>query len=505
MPGSQEIVIKEVSVENPGLGNCAFYAYAMALIYIIQEENIYRCRTMFTRWETIDPSISDLFDEIIAYNLEADTTERTDMLDRLQRSLRQLSFKTQIKQLQKACMEAKDNYKQLLTEHNFVLFARLYHGTSSKEDEIAFATFPEINEALTILKQHIATDKILDLDNNALKQLQADIANEKAALTLLKNGQMTALSLPSHFDEMSKASFAAWSKEREKLIAEFINDREASLFTKRYAYEDHELVKLFLSLFYGKDRDLNTITYDNAPAADAPIVKALALITEEAFYGSDLDLECLSVPFNINFRCLSNGAETQQVEYSAEKHMVTLDNVGEHWLTKITIAEIVPSTIQDSKPIESTSGQDTQQENETSSVQVFNDPDQLTALQDKVCKAVNEYIDYSHNIWFSLFHHHGANGRNRARQFKQHILAAQSFQEAKSMLIDYLHNQNNGNTHPHSCRTMLLHEFISHESKTALKEVSQHYTKFLAEFVEIMPCMNKLNADKTSSNLCKQF
>lgn len=93
--------------------------------------------------------------------------------------------------------------------------------------------------------------------------------------------------------------------------------------------------------------------------------------------------------------------------------------------------------------------------------------------------ALNEYRNYRENhCRWSLFHRHGRTGVRRAKELLtvlQHPVA-----DGRRMrdLLDYLSNDANGNTHPHSFRTVLLHRllkvFKSDESIT-LAEVSRDY------------------------------
>ena len=88
-PGQKDspaVIIKEKPIDNPGGGDCAFYAFAIGLIDIIQEENYYLCTTMFDRWKALDPSTSALFDEIKVCDLTTGRVQKSQMLVKLQQS-----------------------------------------------------------------------------------------------------------------------------------------------------------------------------------------------------------------------------------------------------------------------------------------------------------------------------------------------------------------------------------------------------------------------------------
>lgn len=119
------LFLRERIIDNPGLGNCAFYAFAIGLVNIIQEEAKYNRRTMFHRWVGLDRSISGLYDEILQLNFEDPDKE---LLDRLQSSLRIVTYQYQIRELRNVCAFRNGNYNRLTGNSNFVNFAALYYG-----------------------------------------------------------------------------------------------------------------------------------------------------------------------------------------------------------------------------------------------------------------------------------------------------------------------------------------------------------------------------------------
>jgi hypothetical protein len=131
-----------------------------------------------------------------------------------------------------------------------------------------------------------------------------------------------------------------------------------------------------------------------------------------------------------------------------------------------------------------------------------NENEKLNQLKELVASATKSYNEYSNNISFSLFHHHGRAGRARATEFIQNFSVIESYDEALNTLLKFLKNSKNGNTHPHSYRTMLLHtlstnkEVEGNNDAKALKETSKRFLSLTTAFVE----QYELQPDKQSTN-----
>lgn len=106
----------------------------------------------------------------------------------------------------------------------------------------------------------------------------------------------------------------------------------------------------------------------------------------------------------------------------------------------------------------------------------------LQNLQRKVWSAAMDYCDYSNGIWFSFFHRHGSSGRKRARDFATSFYKIEDYDNAKDTLAVFLKNKENGNTHPHSFRTMLLYELLEPGNRLSYKNTSDHFNSKLDEF-----------------------
>ncbi|HHF7368379.1 TPA: hypothetical protein ACPSKY_003536 [Legionella bozemanae] len=119
------------------------------------------------------------------------------------------------------------------------------------------------------------------------------------------------------------------------------------------------------------------------------------------------------------------------------------------------------------------------------------DQKELNRLIHIVHRTVIAYCTYSDGIIFSLFHRHGASGRTRASKFDEQFSLVEDLEQAKNMLVNFLEDSKNGNTHPHSFRTMLLQGLLaaneSHNKKD-LKYISKNYSALLEEFQgELIP------------------
>lgn len=110
----------------------------------------------------------------------------------------------------------------------------------------------------------------------------------------------------------------------------------------------------------------------------------------------------------------------------------------------------------------------------------------LARLKIYVSLAKQQYVHHSEGIRFSLFHFHGKTGRIRAFDFEEKFHEIQNYDEAVSVLKAFLHDKNNGNTHPHSFRTMLLSTLIGIDGYP-FAMVSREFDESLAELDRVLP------------------
>lgn len=411
------ILVGEKTINNPGEGNCAFYAFAIGLIDIIQYEKACGRRDMFDRWVAFDDSISTQYDAICAHDFD---NPDADLLNQLQNSLRLVSYHAQRTDLQKAAANPARHYRKLVGTSIYNKFAELYHNPAADPRFNVLANSgPVLDAILRINRRRVATNS-----------------------------------------------------------------------------EHLTLVPLFLSLLYGNHTDINAITVETNPSDDSPIIESMGNITQEFFWGTHLDLDFLAVAFNVNFHPLLNGRPLQRFNDNPELHTITVNNDHNiHWTTQVTRTQERPgpdfARDNTEAPTFNASGRRLNEVSAFERAGMKNDQVKLEFLQSAITRATIDYVNYSNNIWFSLFHRHGNTGRVRAQSFLTRFLEIEDYDEAKKCLIEYLSNENNnGNTHPHSYRTMLLQEMQvlpgSEQSKPTLQDISKHFDTRLTELANVL-------------------
>lgn len=112
--------------------------------------------------------------------------------------------------------------------------------------------------------------------------------------------------------------------------------------------------------------------------------------------------------------------------------------------------------------------------------------------QDKISTAITTtykaYELYTRGIRFCLFHVHGEKGIRRANSFRATFNKSLTIEEQKHNVVDYLQNTENGNTHPHSFRTMLLAQLLDKElSDESLRDVSANFLMYLDQYSTCAP------------------
>ncbi len=616
-------------IDNPGLGNCAFYAFAIGLIDIIKKERAAHGdvrRPMFERWVALDPSLTNDYYAICAFDLNNPNKQKA-LLDRMQMGLRRIAYQYKIDELRKACVQSRvdDGYKSLVGTSSFVNFSYLFYGLKKDNDsrynefsdnkiktalfggrnfhlltefpanlnqfknsyifcndELSYinvkgeATKVKINK-LALFKKELA--KINDSGASSLKLTAEQVrklitsngghtptatlkrvsVNEALAskgLTELELKKRLSLAMLPHLLEnvlnISEAeqqapwqaifNEATWNVDRPKLVElieahlpslteqERDNRRKAisealyegvSAEIKKHViailqedntlfvdgYENYTLAPLFLRLFYGDDVALDAITEETPIAPDSMIPPAIQRITQNYFWGTHLDLDYLSYPFEVNLHTLENKQQKYPFTDLPDRPILTVNNEGNgHWTTFIEeIQTVVPRPTHNTKTVKDTKTANKPEETikpegrvesgkkvevgSTSSLlhkpgrnKLFKELSNVETLQRAIGDAVIRYCDYSDNITFSFFHRHGETGRQRAKDFLAEINEVKDFNEAKKRLVSYLENNKNGNTHPHSFRTMLLHELINANLHCTLAETSKNYDWQLVQF-----------------------
>ncbi|WP_133139760.1 hypothetical protein [Legionella genomosp. 1] len=451
-----QFIIRNKSVNNPGLGNCAFYALATGLIHIIQEESSGNSRGLFDHWLALqeqfqlEASIDTLYPRICAFNIEESKRTRADreLLDNLQKALRELLFKSQLEELEQVCSNPGDDYTLFRSNSQFSDFAAVYH-----EDINRIRNYNEFTNSAVILRE--------------IRALKA---------------------------------------KHDQLLREL---READDTVEEIPFEriNLDLQSLFLRLLYGKEVSLPT----NIPfAQDSPIILGMKKITQNYTWGSHSHLDSLARTLHVNLHYLVNGQATQPFKDIPNLHCITIDNQNNlHWVTRIPIAcdrlkkLSSPTPEAPNSPAADTSfdapffdlsypAKSPKSEARHSLTELTDLPD-LTEdqilLRDLIIQAERSFAEYQYHykrIWFSLFNRHGETGQRNANNFVQKLKTKETYQEALAFLIDYLENKKpeNGNTNPHSFRTILLKHMLGEESLTPLKLISNGFTYFLQQYKE---------------------
>lgn len=121
-------------VDNPGQGNCMFYAFAIGLINIIQQEHLVNKTVFFNQWLALDPTVQPYFDKIVAMDLQHPDV---GLLKVLQRQLRQLIFDVRIKELREAA--GKKTTTAWLSNSTYMEFAGYFFENTVRDSSNPFS------------------------------------------------------------------------------------------------------------------------------------------------------------------------------------------------------------------------------------------------------------------------------------------------------------------------------------------------------------------------------
>lgn len=437
------VLLQVKRINNPGGGDCAFYAFAIGLIDIIQEEQVIGKQDMFNRWVALAPSLNALYDSICRFDMKKQDVE---LLKRLQKTLRTIYYETQLQQLREACVKStKDNrYKFLTATKIYNDFSALYYGIVEK-----------INAAFNL---------------NANYNL---FANSKKLRGLVAG-------LPKSKLETSEEKITEAYNKAVKLIFT-VKDLNSIEIIKNN--EQLILAPLLIRLIYGSKVTLDTLTEETPVNPESLIIKLMQRITQDGVWGTLSDLTHLASVFNVNL-CTYLNNQRQPFEAEPAYHTIFMNNENDiHWTTRVCIAETVEPTKAPAVPLASgkknlpEKGSAPKPKNAAPKPSELKtdgtDKYKLTQLRHQVTMACIKYSNYSSSIWFSLFHRHGGAGRARERLFREQFASINNYDEAKRELLRFLaDNNDNGNKHPHSLRTMILHEVLESQHKISLQTTS---------------------------------
>ncbi|MCL9684694.1 hypothetical protein [Legionella maioricensis] len=491
------ILIREEIIDNPARGNCGFYAFAIDLIDKIQEENISNKRVIFNQWIELDPSLHEQYEAICSFDLD---NPDPALLDQLQASLRLIVHHGQLVELKKACANPANDYQELIGNATYIKFAEFYHNREVDKHFNEFAASPEISMALG--------------------ELQLKVISNFEHLTLVP----LFLSLMYGKDVDPKSiTLETNPTEQSPVIAAMAN------ITQDYFWGAHHDLNFLASIF---KVNLHCLQYGSAAYAPVDLPdRYITKINHEGIHWTTSMARARvrpAISFNESGESLfqeplmddkppaTASKKKKRAKRSAKEELSTsalksssLTSVIDEPLTFTSEGhDIVPKL----PPVVEPSPSPTNVEPRKKAVRFYfspsqlegqrkhnlelleqelgqvskktNKPDediqQLEFLRGAVSRATIAYTEYSESIWFSLFHRHGNTGRVRARTFHERFLDIENSTDAKKNLICFLSNDdNNGNTHPHSFRTMLLQE-LQTEPKT-LQYTSEHFDDMLEE------------------------
>lgn len=474
------IELQERVIDNPAKGNCGFYAFAIGLINIIQQEGT---RETFDKWVHLDPSINSYYEAICQFDFDKPNNE---LLEVLQRSLRVITYNQQIEELRWACTSAqkRDEYRTLVATSTYRRFAEMYHGTNIDPHFNPFITSKAIKDALA------------KIDNGKVVPGHEALILAPLFISLIYGENVapetiTVLTAPKLNSPVIQAlqnitQDFVWATHEE--LDYLANAFEVNLHTlengvQRYPFHDlpnrntitvnnqgnaHWTTRVTLAKKISKPLEQPpNIPQRITPLLDLSSQKITGLKTESPQPKSDVVPKELTNQDRDSYKKEKVAQTLVHAVVSPEKeHHIKIEQTS-RFLRKQT--QVIES---DAIPLVPFDDEAHQKE--------FN---QLIRI---VNRTVLDYCNHSEGIIFSIFHHHGNAGRARARHFNVQFSSAEDLEDAKKVLIDFLEDRTNGNTHPHSFRTMLLKELLhaTEPKKKSLENISKNYANLLEKFQE---------------------
>ena len=379
------------TIDNPVGSDSAFYAFVIALISIIKEENTYKNIQMFNQWVALDPSIAEHFEAICSFDFNRTNNK---LLYQLQRSLRRIA-PDRLPMSGASVIKAMEGITQ-----------DAFRGTYLNLDYLArafginvhlLANLKPLQEFNDIKGRHTVT---INNDNNVYRIIDVTYALNSDGLTTEKKEEGDVPLSPSE-------------EAQEQLPANETKDFELA--------ERAKLAKIY---------KLSPRKNNNKP--------------------------------------LRENWSTKKITCSLTAEQLEAERLAE---------EMEQEKLTQTEKLLELGGSETAEQATTISE---HEKRQIEFLRGVATKAVISYIDYSNSIWFSLFHRHGRSGRIRAQEFLTQFLMIDHLDEATFFLVSFLSDNNNGNTYPHSFRTMLLNELLK-DPKPMLQYTSEHFDELLDE------------------------
>ncbi|KTD42171.1 hypothetical protein [Legionella parisiensis] len=487
-----DLTIEEMVIDNPGGGDCGFYAFAVGLIDIIQKEHaLTRKSKTYEQWRIQSlrhVSLQEILDIDLNELYHSHRNYKKELLFKLQMSLRIIAFN----------VYKNEPLNRIITEDI------LNDGRANISATPIFCKFVELVDFYLGKNDH-SLAAISQFNELALSPEARRLAQETA--------QSLALKLKGKGDKEAQKIQNAYVKE--VLEKDIIVGREAN--------------------------------------PDSVILKGMEKIKEDGRWATHYDLKEIADQLHVNLHVVGKENGRDKPSYPI---ITLYNMGNTHWTTKVTIAkkmsknlakpkehlegsslsppiskqiiglDIDPKQLKQNPIVKRPPLQDqnfpktdVSKHNETqprvmnperskkqpqhyfSKETLFKHSEEmpLTLMSSKaeqkelnrlihvVHRTVIAYCTYSDGIIFSFFHRHGASGRTRASNFDEQFSLVEDLEQAKNMLVDFLEDSKNGKTHPHSFRTMLLKGLLvanEPHNKMDLKYISKNYSALLAEFQE---------------------
>jgi hypothetical protein len=437
----ESVVFLRRIIDNPGHGNCAFYAFVTALLSIILKEKGDGKREMFDHWVKLDPSISGLYDrlpDLYGRVLRNDIGERdNELLDQLQSSLRIIAYQYQVSELRNTCAQFHENPKILETNSNFVHFAALYYGNPQDID----STFNPFANSPAIMRELAKIDRPSVVVNH-------------------ENDVLMPIFLKLLYGDKIKPEEIKYNTEPQKnspiLVA--MNNITQDFFWGSHTDLDYLTIAFNTNLHILRNHDA-VQEYPN----DLPNQYTITLQNLNNAHWTTEVIEAKKLQPLDRMSVQSKPRESKQPAVSAKS--ISLFESASDLGIRLPVTQLTA---------------DSEERSEEGDEELTADQKKLEYLRRIVAKATLAYTDYNKSIWFCFFHYHGRAGRDRAEKFNQEFAKIDDFEKAKISLLNYLGDNSNGNTHSHSYRTMLLHELQGErEDKKSLQFLSENFGRLL--------------------------
>ncbi len=493
------VLIRDQIIDNPARGNCCFYAFAIGLIHIIQEESSYKNKEMFKRWLALDRSLQDQYDAICAFKFDRPNIA---LLNHLQSSLRLITHHGQLAELKKACANPANDYQELVGNGTYIKFAEFYYNRAVDRRFNEFAASPEIGTALRALNLEVIPNfehltlvplflsLIYGTDvNPKLLTIETNPSDQSPVVSAMANITQDFFWGTHHDLNYLANIFKVNFHPLQNRVARFpfvdLHDRQTITINNRnniHWTTQITLAKETSGFSFTESGDSlgnkPLLSYEPLAESDKKKRKTTERVKEEGVISALKSHSSVTPSMN------KPSSEGSDVGAKSEAGVELLDPLNVEPHKRAVRFHFSPSQLKDQRKhnlelLDHELGQFSKK-----AAKSVEDIEQLEFLRGAVSRATIAYTEYSEGIWFSLFHRHGNTGRVRARTFHERFLDIENSTDAKRNLIRFLSNNSNGNTHPHSFRTMLLQELQA--SPKTLQYTSEHFNDLLEELASVL-------------------